>query len=199
MLSKDAGLDPSTAPNGVYIEHVNGKLFTADMWDTAWNDEANGVAVITNKVRIVIAPTEVALAWASNGNDNVWGVTDAVSREAAIKDFNGIANTQAIVKLYGNNGLAGAYCHNYVFKNKQTGYLGAAGEWDNIKSRMEAINKCMKLINSAIVGTVYHSIWSSTEWPYANAWYYDTETKFVSDTSKTTNLAVRPFTTLGGA
>ena len=52
------GLDPNTAPNGVYICDNKSRLWKKSDWDTSNNDNASGVAVKTYNCAFVIAPVE---------------------------------------------------------------------------------------------------------------------------------------------
>lgn len=46
-------------PKGAFIQHIDGKLYTTDQWSAMGftNDEANGVAVISDNAKFVIAKT----------------------------------------------------------------------------------------------------------------------------------------------
>ena len=39
-ISQNYNQNPALAPNGVYILHVNGKVYTKKDWDTSWNNNA---------------------------------------------------------------------------------------------------------------------------------------------------------------
>lgn len=56
--SEESGVN---VPNGVYIQHINGKLYTTDEWTAKAfaNDEANGVAVAKSYSTSCIAFTEL--------------------------------------------------------------------------------------------------------------------------------------------
>ena len=49
-----SGVSPSEASNGVYVYANNGKLYNPEEWDTANNDLAVGVAVVTDDCRFAI-------------------------------------------------------------------------------------------------------------------------------------------------
>ena len=98
-------IDYDKYPNGVYILHVNGKLYTRAEWNAAWNDSAVGVALKTDNCRFVIAPEgldEDNLPWSKYGAyEEVPGVTTTTEEIIAIDDYKGEANTAAIVSHYG--------------------------------------------------------------------------------------------------
>lgn len=58
IYPSNKGIDPTTAPNGVYVYSNDGKLYNLDDWDAANNDSAVGVAVITNDCKFAITKGE---------------------------------------------------------------------------------------------------------------------------------------------
>ena len=113
---------------GVFIVDTNDNLINKDSWSPTMQQTTVGVALITEKVAIVI-PTGITtnLCW-SETSQLVGGVTTTTDSTVATKDYKGKANTEAIVKALGQNAQAAYYCSNYTFKNGKKGYLMAAGE-----------------------------------------------------------------------
>lgn len=53
---KQQGIAISGSPNGVYTLRTDNLLYKWEEWDTQWNANASGVAVISDKCKFVIAP-----------------------------------------------------------------------------------------------------------------------------------------------
>ena len=176
-LSSSGGVyRPNDAPEGVYILSTDGYVYESSYWETSNNSDAVGVAVKTSACSFVIAPNEInAVQWGGNGTI-IPGCTNTSSQSTAQTDYNGKANTDAIVAQFGvpsrNNRYAAYYCLNYSFKNGAKGYLGAAGEWYQAYQNKSQINACMSLIGgdplSDAVGIYFK--WSSTQYLNDNAW-----------------------------
>lgn len=181
--------------NGVYIQHVNGELYTVDQWDTAWNADANGVAVITDKCQFVIAPT-------GNSDPQSWqwdhvlvsGVTTESDMNIAKTDYKGLQNTDAWIAQNGHDiYYAAGWCNFYTFKNGKHGYLGSAGEWyavvNNINDVRAALSKC------GADAFQYGDYWTSTQYSDYSAWRMG-DLHSIRAYNKTYELWVIAFTTL---
>ena len=112
-----AGLDPDTAPYGVYICDNKGRLWKREDWDTASNSKASGVAVIfTTYYKFVIAKEEQkGIEWGGYGTlINFCTTTTDLNR--AKTDYNGKDNTDSIIAQLGESETyAARYCKEYVF------------------------------------------------------------------------------------
>lgn len=178
---------------GVFIEDINGKLWTESEWDGSV--EPNGVAVCTENCRFVLALEDAYYStcmWGSYGT-LITGITSVNSSVEAVLDFNGKSNTSAICEQ-DSNATASIKATEYTFPNGQNGYLGAAGEWqavlDNSDIVAEAIYKCN---GTAFSGTHY---WTSTQMDDSYAWAANKEGKYISGTYKDSMYYSRAFTTL---
>lgn len=193
-------IDYDKYPNGVYILHVNGKLYTRAEWNAAWNDSAVGVALKTDNCRFVIAPEgldEDNLPWSKYGAyEEVPGVTTTTEEIIAIDDYKGEANTAAIVSHYGaGTDYAVGWCANYTFKNGAKGYLGACGEWLESFNNKAEIDACMNLITGGIaIKAPYY--YSSTQYDFYFAWGLTWSRKDVYANSKSIGFYVRAFAPL---
>ena len=161
---------------GIYIEHVNGTLYTKDEWTAGGfsNDDANGVAVvrpISGSFVIAKEESSSSLAW---GRDDkiITGIVNATSQSEALLDNDGIGNTSKIIEQcngYTSNNITGApaaeYCANVTFPNNKKGYLGALGEWKAVYDNKTEINNILSLIGGTRV------------YPYGD---YSTSTQFSS-------------------
>lgn len=117
-------------PNGVYIQHIDGNLYTSDEWTAKAfaNADANGVAVVSDKASFVISIQQAfkTRQWSSDTTNATDGVTAATSLEAKT-DYKGKHNTLFIPKD-STTGDAAYYVDTYTFPNGQKGYLPAMGE-----------------------------------------------------------------------
>lgn len=187
--------------DGVFIHHVDGKLYTTDAWAAGGftNDQANGVAVKKGSVKFVIAKKDISSSsyWSSDGSSGVNGVMMTEDSEIAKTDYAGFANTEKIV-VTGVKGAAYA-CSKYIFPNGAQGYLPALGEWAVAFSYINEINAALEAIGelSFYVNT-YH--WSSTQGTTTTAWRINMRDGSTARYAKNNGFGgtsnVRPFTTL---
>ena len=165
---------------GIYIEHVNGTLYTTDEWTAGGfsNDNANGVAVvrpISGSFVIAKEKSSAMLAW--GGNDKtITGIVTTTSESEAPLDNDGLGNTTKIIEQcngYTNNNITGApaaeYCANFTFPNGKKGYLGALGEWVTVSNNKTEINNMLSLIGGTALSE--NSYWSSTQCNKHFSWY----------------------------
>ena len=133
-----------------------------------------GVALITEKVAIVISTgIHTGLCWSST-DSLVGGVTTTTDSTVAATDYKGKANTEAIVKALGQNAPAAYYCSNYTFKNGKKGYLMAAGESKEIFFNIQKISELLDYINKNTFNlTNGYKVWTSTQNDDIYAWYND--------------------------
>lgn len=159
---------------GVFIIDTNNNLINKDSWSPTMRKTAVGVALITEKVAIVIsAGLQTGLCW-STASQLVGGVTTTTDYNVAVTDYKGKANTEAIVKALGQNAPAAYYCSNYTFKNGKKGYLMAVGESMEIFVNMQKISELLDYINLDTNNLVNgHSVWTSTQNDGIAAWYTD--------------------------
>ena len=159
---------------GVFIIDTNDNLINKDSWSSTMQETTVGVALITEKVAIVISTgLHTGLCW-SKTNQLVEGVTTTTNSATAVQDFKGKANTEAIVKALGQNAPAAYYCSNYTFKNGKKGYLMAAGESYEIFVNMQKISELLKYINTDTFNLANGcEVWTSTQNNESIAWTDD--------------------------
>ena len=186
-------IDLKTAANGVYAVAQNGKGVTVDDAD----ESCIAVALITDNQRIMIekmgeANTDIIKAaytadgapktsskefyWGMQGSD-VADITDIYNSEAAKQDFNGKANTAAIIATpdtdsYTGYANMGTYCTKF---NEMSGtyadwYIPAAGQLYEISTNVTDINTALTNIGGTNFNTSY-GYWSSSEKASSYAWY----------------------------
>lgn len=188
-----------TVNTGIYIQDINGNLYTSDTWDTANNANANGVAVVLDTCRFVILSYENSSAkWASSASVNLSAI-NKTSANNAKADYNGASNTTTMLtsSYCKASGCAAYICANHTSKRGKTGYLGAAGEMYAVYQNRTAINNLLSLIGGTTISTNYY--WTSDQY-YASSKYYAWRVYMknggVSSANQTGSNYVRVLTTL---
>ena len=163
--------------NHVYIEHIDGTLYTTCEWisNEFDNELSNGVAIINDKCSFVIAKEDVGrYKWSDPNGSVIQGILNTSSSSAALQDYSGELNTELMLEVDTNG--AGYHCANYKFANGQSGYLGAAGEWGIVYTYKNNIDDALKFIGGTGISrtTSHDGYWTSTQYPYSpdnnNAW-----------------------------
>ena len=182
--------------NGVYIQHINGNLFTIDEWKLLINDndKANGVAVINDNARFVMAKKDAYGGCWANASDNISGILTTSKAADAKKDYLGVSNTNAIIAKYPNEGnyyCVAIACANFLFPNGSNGYLPALGELAIAYNYKTEIDAAITLIGgTTLVADLY---WSSTQYSHSSAWQLSWANGEISSKDKKNPRAVRPF------
>jgi hypothetical protein len=127
---------------GVYIQHVNGALYTESEWTAGGyaNSDANGVAILSETIpAFVIAKQDASsskIRWGGYGK-TVPDIVTSTSSATAILDYDGAGNTPKIIEYlagtndgYVDGAPAAEACVAYIFPNGNKGYLPALGEWN---------------------------------------------------------------------
>lgn len=163
---------PITYPNGVFVQHIDRTLYTEGEWIAKGfgNDLANGVAVITDNARFVIAKSDLGqMAWSSSAYTAVDGIILTSDDATAKTDFAGYNNTQLMLAT--DTSGAGYSCANFTFPNGDKGYLPALGELNEAYVNKSKINSLMTKIGGAELRL--NSYWSSTQGSSHNSWALD--------------------------
>ena len=185
---------------GVFIEDVDGYLYTVDGWDGS--KTPNGVAVLTDNCRFVMALIDAhtsSCRWGGYGKA-VSGIVTTNNSSTAQADYAGASNTDKIISElsgyndpYGTGAPAAEYCKAFTFPNGKKGYLGAAGEWqaalDNKDSILSALSKC----GGSALKNYY---WTSTQSSSNKSWCMIWGGEYLYSNSRDFNDYVRAFTTL---
>ena len=185
----------NAVPFGVYVQHIDGLLYTTEEWEANGfaNEVANGIAVITEDCRFVMALTPIEnTKWSSDTENQVEGIVTTEDKAMAKTDFAGKENTAKIVLT--DKSDSAYLCSNYVFPNGAKGYLPALGELDTAYSKKSAI----KAIHEALGLTAYSTqvFWSSTQKSATNAWELSWYNRSSGGQPKGASLYALPFTTL---
>lgn len=199
VLVADSGEVKYNVPmykNGVYIQHIDGKLYTTEKWSAKGfvNEDANGVAVIADECKFVIAKSSAynsSQQWASNNGLLIENVTTTASVVTAKQDYLGLANTNAIISSATRG--AAYYCSNYSFPNGARGYLASLGEWSVAYQHRSEIIAAQNVIGEADLGGY---VWTSTQGNNSQAWYFRWSDNDKALKSKKTVYSAIPFTSL---
>ena len=200
---------------GVGIMTVNGKFYSdSASWINAGSPTANGIAVSDGTYRFCIAkdiiqhvcstaPYKDQEYWGAY-NTKVSGVYTKTTKYDARADYNGVANTDAIVANVTSSDQkftkfpwsAAGLCRQFTFPDGSKGYLGALGEWDLVQDSISKINTLMSAIGGAQIDTnPYGSpkYWSSTQYSGNDAWYWDFDSANWINYTKHHTIRVRAF------
>jgi hypothetical protein len=183
-------------PKGVYIQHIDGKLYTTDAWSAEGftNEQANGVAVIDSNAHFVIAKSDASsgvVSWSSNNSTLIDGVFTTTQKDIAVTDYNGLLNTNVAAKTASSGAVY--LCSSYTFPNNNNGYLPALGEWYVAYDNKAAVNEALDLIGGDALSVEY---WSSTQSHKSGAWCMQWTNKYTWSNAKDGDKGVRAFTTL---
>lgn len=179
---------------GVYIQHINGELFTADQWETDGfsNDEANGVAIIDENCSFVMAKDDIGdIRWSLPDSGAIEGIIMTTERTEAAKDFEGRKNTELIIAATTESAALG--CVNYIFPNGAKGYLASAGEWLAASKRWGEVKSALLACGGS---EGYYNRWSSTMYDSGNAWFNNSATNGLGNANRYNPYTVRAFTEL---
>lgn len=192
-LIEETGMIMYDVVKGVFVQHVDGRLFTIDEWQSNGysSSQANGVAVCSPEANFVIAKDDLPkAAWSSNQESLITAI-GAVGNPK--NDYSGAANTVAMIE----NGTSGAAhdCANYVFPNGLNGYLPSFGEFTIATKYKTKVIAAMSLIEGTAIQTTV-TYWTSTQQSATQAWRAQFGTPSESSISKYNLLVLRPFQTL---
>lgn len=193
--SSSGSLPDYSAYRGVYIEDVDGYLYTESEWDGS--KTPNGIAVLTDNCRFVMALADAysdSCEWGINST-TVNNITTTTSESTAQGDYDGEAQTTTILNQLGASGAPAAnYCRSYTFPNGATGYLGAAGEWQAALDNKAAITSALSKCGGTAMSYYY---WTSTQYSSDDSWYMHWNFDFLYYSTKdTAGCFVRAFTSL---
>lgn len=165
---------------GVYIQHVNGALYTKSEWTAGGyaNSDANGVAILSETLPAFVIAKENAssstIRWGSYGK-TVPDIVTATSSATAVLDYDGAGNTPKIIEYlagtndgYVDGAPAAEACAAFTFPNGKKGYLPALGEWQGAYNNKTAVVSAMSLIGGTAIKSDYY--WSSTQYSSLYSW-----------------------------
>ena len=194
--------------NGVYIQHIDGRLYTKGEWSVKGfaNEVANGVAVIADECSFVMAKTRAAYTkWGGYGKIISNIVTTDILAEAET-DYLGKSNTEQILEqLKGytdSKGIKGSpaaeACVDYTFPNGQQGYLPSLGEWVIAEKKKATIDSILAYLGGAAIESAGYIV-TSTQYSSERYWTARWDGGASNTNSKSPTYAteeVRPFAPL---
>ena len=165
---------------GVYIQHINGSLYTESEWTAGGyaNRDANGVAILSETVSAFVIAKQNAsssdLRWGGYGK-TVPDIVTSKSSSTAVLDYDGAGNTPKIIEYlagtndgYVDGAPAAEACAAFTFPNGKKGYLPALGEWQGAYNNKTAVVSAMSLIGGTAIKFDYY--WSSTQGSSTGSW-----------------------------
>ena len=159
--------------NGVYIQHVDGNLYTGDEWTAGGfaNDVANGIAVVSDEAKFVVYVTDSYLTTPQHGQFGGWGsmlTGNFVSESQLLLDYSGREHTENIKSLSGDFPLC-SQVDAVVFPDGKThGYIPAAGEVYLIYNNKENIKSLITLLG--FYDFTSYNVTSSSEYDSKQMW-----------------------------
>lgn len=172
VLVSDTGVVKYNAPmpSGVFVQHIDGSLWNYTEWTAEGFtlEQVNGIAVIDENAKFVIAKTNIGnyIRWSSNYTTLIDGVYTSTKKTAAQADYGGANNTALIAAT--DISEAAYLCANYTFPNGQRGYLPSLGELTVVLKYKSQITWTINAIGAE---TYYsNSYWSSTQYDAIYAW-----------------------------
>ena len=187
---------------GALIVDRNGMFYTAAEWRESGieNADADGIAVSDGTHRFIVAKKDIgSLNWSSS-SVLITGIKTTTSADDAHTDFNGKANTDAIIAQDQN--ATAATCSYAVgnFPSGKHGYLPAAGEWKVYMKFCSQIESLMGSIGGSVIQRQVIGVedrYTSTQRSQSDAWYFHFGTdNVVWNSGKGSPRLVRPFAEL---
>lgn len=136
---------------GVYILETDGTMTEPTIWNKDNNSTVLGVYVGDENCSLVLAPEGTQVSW-SKVIKSIPGVRNEDSGDAPTDDFDGIGNTERIIKtLVSETYNAAKYCNQYEFKNGKKGYFFALGEALVVYNNLEKVKQAYRALGNTIV------------------------------------------------
>ena len=150
---------PEEAENGVYVYANDGLLYEPEVWETGRNDEAVGVAVVTDNSRFCIKKGLAAknnIPW----SNSLYGIDVSEISNDTI-DYKGLNNSIAIRQAApseNETNNAAWYCYSQTINvNGRTinGYLLSIGEIIDLYNNKNSIEGTLTLIDSNTISSIH--------------------------------------------
>lgn len=156
---------------GVYILETDGTMTEPTIWNKDNNSTVLGVYVGGENCSLVLAPEGTTVSWSRN-TKSIPGVRNEDSGDAPTDDFDGIGNTEKIIKtLVSESYNAAKYCNQYEFKNGKKGYFFALGEALVVYTNLEKVKQAYSALGNTVVYEALSSgILTSNQQGSTKAW-----------------------------
>lgn len=160
QASRAVAMVYETKKLGVFIQDINGKLWNVDDWDTSNNANANGVAVITDNVSVIVAlndsDSKMQIAGSNTTRVETY-CTEYPLEQYAKLDYEGKTNTSNILKAVSSTSYAAGWCNNYTFPDGITkGHLPSAGEFYEVNLNRDNVNTALAKCGGSQLQTAYY-------------------------------------------
>ena len=153
---------------GVFVQGVSGTLYAKEEWGN--QEEANGIAVLTEKCQFVIALDYINLFEWSSAYMTIENIPSSMSAPDINNDFDGERYTDAIIEQ-DSQAVAAKMCREFIFPNGKIGYLGSFAEWQVAYDNKENIDSFLQKTHNAFAFYRFH--WTSTQAGSTKAWFSD--------------------------
>ena len=158
-------LEDTKIPDGVYIEGLDGKVYTVNSWFGSYT--ANSVIVASGDVKFRIALTQSSstkqIDSASKSYDYYM---TAISGETAAKvDYDGAGNTAKMLLAQSNAYYAAGYCNSFIFPDGKTkGFLPSLGQLWLAYQNKAAVDAALRKCGGTVMGidSDFPYLWTST-------------------------------------
>lgn len=154
---------------GVYIEDIDGNLYTPNEWDPT--RVPNGIAIF-DKTRFVMSldPITNGPMVQYGGYGMLVGSSPETDLTLARSRYDGYNSTKILLTKFGTGeSTAAGYCYSYTFPNGKRGYLGSLGEYYLVGKYAEQIcNICWDVLN--IIPPLDGPVCTSTQYSEYTAW-----------------------------
>lgn len=156
---------------GVYILETDGTMTEPTIWNKDNNSTVLGVYVGGENCSLVLAPEGTTVSW-SKVAKIIPGVRNEDSGDAPTDDFDGIGNTEKIIKtLVSESYNAAKHCNQYEFKNGKKGYLFALGEALVVYTNLEKVKQAYSALgNTTVYEALSYGILTSNQQGSTKAW-----------------------------
>lgn len=164
--SRAVAMAYKTIQLGVFIQDINGKLWTTDNWDASNNANANAIAVLTNNVKVLVALTDsggtkrISRDYDSPIENYCTAISDTT---AAKSDYDGKTNTANILKTVSSTSYAAGWANAFTFPDGTKGHLPALGEFWEVYQNKAAVDAALAKCGGTAMDTSYYH-WCSTFW-----------------------------------
>ena len=154
------------------------KYYSLDEWNAlATKPTALGVYVFTEQSQFIIHGTlNTSVKWSNNTTVAVPDVVTTAQSAAALLDFAGAANTQAVLDAVTGGVIEAAplftWARGLSFADNSIPFVPAAGQLELIRISLVTINACRAAIGQDAIVFEGKNIWSSTQYNASTAWYW---------------------------
>ena len=142
------------APDGIYITTKSGNCWKEDYFSEC-KEETVGIAIVRDSHRIIVNKNGSDKELPLLDSDNTSGLKTHSTYRECIKDFDGYANTEALLAL-------GSPAAKFCKKQGKQWYIPAGGELNLMDEYGDDLDRMMLLIGGTPISKNWH--WSSTRY-----------------------------------